>query len=208
MSAPRDTGSRNARVGLICAGVFAGMIGLTYASVPLYRLFCQITGYGGTTQRAEAAPIQTGKRTVTVRFNADVAKGLDWNFRPEIISVKVLTGEPHMVNFIAENRSNETLTGTATFNVTPDKAGAYFSKIACFCFEEQTLKPGEKVEMPVQFFVDPSIEGDINATDVSTITLSYTFFKAADSDAKAKALSDAGVGLGPSSGIGTRPAVN
>jgi cytochrome c oxidase assembly protein subunit 11 len=215
MAAPRDTGSRdpaarNARVAVVCAGVIAGMVGLTYASVPLYRLFCQVTGYGGTTQRAEATPIQTGKRTITVRFNADVAKGLDWNFRPEVVSVKVLTGEPRMVNFIAENRSRETLTGTATFNVTPDKAGAYFSKIACFCFEEQTLKPGQKVEMPVQFFVDPSIENDVNATDVSTVTLSYTFFKAADSDAKAKALSDAGATTSTGAGNGTaaRAAVN
>jgi len=193
--------SGNTRLALVCVGTIAAMVGLTYASVPLYRMFCQATGYGGTTMRAEAAPIAVGKRRITVRFNADVAKDLGWKFGPVEPSVEVITGEPSIISYRATNPGKTAVTGTAVYNVTPEKAGAYFNKIACFCFDEQTLKAGETVDMPVQFFVDPAIETDPNAHDVETITLSYTFFKAADSDARAKALSDAG-------DTAARPAVN
>jgi len=199
LSGERSSG--NTRVALVCAGLIVAMVGLTYASVPLYRLFCQATGYGGTTQRAEVAPIAIGQRHITIRFNADVAKGLGWHFGPVESSVVVVTGEPRTIAYRATNPGKDAVTGTAVYNVTPEKAGAYFNKIACFCFDEQTLKAGETVDMPVQFFVDPAIETDPNARDIDTITLSYTFFKAADSDARAKALSDAG-------DAAARPAVN
>ena len=190
MAAPLDR--RNTRLGIGLAAAIVAMVGLSYASVPLYRLFCQITGYGGTPMRADAVPVTTGSRKITVRFNADVAKGLDWSFGPEKTSIEVLTGEPAMTAYRATNHAGAPLTGMATYNVTPEKAAPYFNKIACFCFDEQTLKAGENVEMPIQFFVDPAIETDPNTRDVTTITLSYTFFKAADSDARAKELSDAG----------------
>jgi cytochrome c oxidase assembly protein subunit 11 len=158
------------------AGVMAGMLGLTAAAVPLYRLFCQATGYGGTTQRAEAAPEQGLERTITVRFNADVDPDLPWSFAPEQRQIEVRIGEQSLAFYRARNRSDHAIVGQATYNVTPFKAGPYFSKIACFCFEEQVLQPGQEVDMPVSFYVDPAILDDRNTRDVHTITLSYTFF--------------------------------
>ena len=164
---------------LVLAGVIFGMLGLTAAAVPLYRLFCQATGYGGTTQRAEATPAQQSERTITVRFNADVAGGLPWTFAPVERAVEVRLGEQHLAFFRAHNGAGRTIVGTATFNVTPFKAGPYFDKIACFCFTEQTLPAGETVDMPVSFYVDPAILDDADTQDVRTITLSYTFFQRA-----------------------------
>ena len=166
----------NLRVALLSAAVVAGMVGLTYASVPLYRLFCQVTGFGGTTQRAEAAPHQALDKTVSVRFDANTSGKLEWNFHPVQPSVKVKFGEQTMAYYEAVNRSDKTVTGTAVFNVSPPQAGAFFNKIQCFCFTEQTLKPGEKVEMPVTFFVDPDMLKDPDAAGVDEITLSYTFY--------------------------------
>jgi cytochrome c oxidase assembly protein subunit 11 len=164
---------------LACVAI-AGMLGLTAASVPLYRLFCAATGYGGTTQVAEAAPAASAERTIKVRFNADVDPKLPWLFEPEQREVEVKLGEQHLAYFRAKNRSAHVITGQAAYNVTPDKVGAYFDKIACFCFNEQVLQPGQEVDMPVSFFVDPAILADPNAREVTTITLSYTFFMVED----------------------------
>ena len=168
--------SRNARVVLMSTATVVAMVGLTYASVPLYRLFCQVTGFGGTTQRAETAPQQVLDKTVSVRFDANTSGKLEWTFHPVQPSVKVKFGEQSMAYYEAVNRSDKTLTGSAVFNVTPVQAGAYFNKIQCFCFTEQTLKPGEKIEMPVSFFVDPDMLDDADAAGIEEITLSYTFY--------------------------------
>jgi cytochrome c oxidase assembly protein subunit 11 len=162
---------------LVLASVILAMLGLTAAAVPLYRLFCQATGYGGTTQRAEAAPERQSERTITVRFNADVAQDLPWTFAPVDRAAQVRLGEQHLAFFRAHNGSDRPIVGTATFNVTPFSAGRYFDKIACFCFTEQTLRAGETVDMPVSFYVDPAILDDPDARDVRAITLSYTFFE-------------------------------
>jgi cytochrome c oxidase assembly protein subunit 11 len=160
----------------LATGVIAGMLGLTAAAVPLYELFCRVTGYGGTTQRADRAPERVAEQTIKIRFNADVARGLPWTFVPAVREVEVHIGEQSLAFYRAHNRSSRPITGTATFNVSPDKAGIYFSKIACFCFTEQVLAPDESVDMPVSFFVDPAILEDPDVRDLRSITLSYTFF--------------------------------
>lgn len=167
---------------LVLTGLIAGMLGLTAASVPLYRMFCQATGYGGTTQRAAAAPGARSK-TIKVNFNADVAEGMPWSFTPESGEIEIPIGEEHLAFYRARNNGSRPITGTATFNVTPDKVGYYFTKIECFCFTEQTLQPGESADLPVSFFVDPEILDDPDAQDVRSITLSYTFFPSGDPDA-------------------------
>jgi cytochrome c oxidase assembly protein subunit 11 len=172
--------SANRRVVVPLLMIVVGMGCLAFASVPLYRIFCQVTGFGGTTQRASAAPHQVpgqASRVITVRFDATVGD-VPWRFEPVQRSVDVPVGETTLIAYRAHNDSSRSVTGTATFNVTPDKAGLYFAKIQCFCFTEQTLKPGETVEMPVSFFIDPAILTDHNLDDVDTITLSYTFFRA------------------------------
>ena len=160
----------------LATGLIALMLGLTAAAVPLYRLFCQVTGYGGTTQVAEALPAAASRQIIKVRFNADVDPELPWTFRPAQREVEVHPGEQSLAYYRARNDSGRALVGQAVYNVTPFKAGRYFDKIACFCFEEQVLQPGEEVDMPVSFFVDPAILDDPNTRDVTTITLSYTFF--------------------------------
>ncbi|QQP90073.1 cytochrome c oxidase assembly protein [Skermanella sp. TT6] len=159
-------------------GLVFGMIGLSFAAVPLYDLFCKVTGFGGTTQRAEGPAGEILDRTVKVRFNADVNGALPWGFRPEIHQMEVRIGESAMMSYRAVNNSDEPIVGTATYNVTPDKTGIYFNKIQCFCFTEQRLEPGQSVDMPVYFFVDPAMADDPKLDDVQTITLSYTFFRA------------------------------
>lgn len=180
---PEPHSSKNGKRVTVAAllGIIGVMTLLVAFSVPLYRLFCGATGYNGTTQRASAAPedIVSG-RTITIRFNSDVAPGLDWEFRPEQASVKVHPGETKIIHYRAVNFSKQAETGTATFNVTPDKAGLYFDKLQCFCFSAQHLNPGESADLAVQFFVDPDIVKDVNTTDVDTITLSYTMFRAKD----------------------------
>jgi cytochrome c oxidase assembly protein subunit 11 len=191
---PKRTGSRIGMTAAFCAVFVAAMVGMAFASVPLYRIFCSLTGYAGTTQRAKAAPQATLARTVIVRFDANVANGLGWSFRPELRQVLVKLGEPAEVAFLAENRTAAKSSGLAAFNVTPGEAGAYFDKIACFCFSAQTLKAGESIRMPVVFFVDPSMVNDHDLDGVDTITLSYTFFPAAAGEVPAKPVADAPAG--------------
>lgn len=169
---------RNRRVALLSGSIAVAMVGLAYASVPLYTLFCQVTGFGGTTQRADQAPDKSIDRMMTIRFDANVAGSLPWIFEPAQRSMEVKVGVENFAHYRATNRSSHDVTGTAVFNVTPLNAGAYFNKIQCFCFTEQTLKPGQSVDMPVSFFVDPSIADDRDLDGVSTITLSYTFYPA------------------------------
>lgn len=167
---------RNRMTVIILGGVVCGMIGLSFSAVPLYDLFCRVTGFGGTTQTAEGAPELIGKRLMSVRFNSDVSHDVPWRFKPDQLEIKLRVGEVGLAFYTARNESNKTVLGTATFNVTPPKAGVYFNKVECFCFEEQVLKPGESAKLPVTFFVDPDIQNDRNLDDVTTITLSYTFF--------------------------------
>jgi cytochrome c oxidase assembly protein subunit 11 len=173
------SGGRRARLMTAASlgGIVLAMLGLTAASVPLYRLFCQVTGYGGTTQVAKEAPGAATGRTIKVRFNADIGDGLPWGFQPVQREVEIPIGEQQLAFYRAENRSAQPVVGQAVYNVTPHKAGLYFDKIACFCFEEQTLQPGQSVDMPVSFFVDPAILDDPDTRGLTTITLSYTFFK-------------------------------
>jgi cytochrome c oxidase assembly protein subunit 11 len=172
---------RNAVVVVLLLAVVAGMTGLVAASVPLYRLFCAATGYGGATQRASVAPADISESYVTVRFDAERAPGLGWDFAPLVKEVRVHPGQQQQVFFRAVNRTDQTVTGHATYNVTPTKAGIYFDKMQCFCFTQQVLKPGESRDMGVVFFVDPDIRTDPNTRDVRTITLSYTMFREAAS---------------------------
>jgi cytochrome c oxidase assembly protein subunit 11 len=169
---------RRVRTGMLAASLAVGMTGLGYASVPLYRLFCQATGLGGTTQLAKGdAPggVSSGK-TIVVRFDANHAPTLPWEFSPEKRTQQVQIGARNIAFFSAKNLAATPVKGTATFNVTPTQAGKYFNKIQCFCFTEQTLTPGNQVRMPVIFFVDPKIMDDPNARDINEITLSYTFY--------------------------------
>ena len=186
----------NTRVVFLCLALVFGMGGLAYASVPLYQLFCQVTGYGGTTQRAESVEgIPVINRIMNVRFDANSATGLNWNFKPEIRDIEVKLGEKKVVNYIAENLSDKPITGMATFNVTPQAAGAYFSKIECFCFTETLIKPGEKLEMPVVFFIDPELDDEAAFKAMKTITLSYTFFSSDEEpQAQARVKVDHGAG--------------
>jgi cytochrome c oxidase assembly protein subunit 11 len=178
------SGRRATVFGLL--GVLAVMIGLTAASVPLYRLFCAATGYGGATRTASAAPTAAvSDRLITVRFDAIEAPGLGWEFRPLVASVQVHPGEEKVVAYRATNLTAEPVTGTATHNVTPLKAGVYFEKLQCFCFTKQHLEPGQSADLSVSFFVDPDIVSDPNTSDVDTITLTYTMFRAKD-DAPAR----------------------
>lgn len=158
----------------------AGMVGMSYAAVPLYQMFCQVTGYGGTTQRANAAPDTVLAQKILIRFDANTSRKLDWKFRPKQHTVELKIGETALVAYEAQNTSSERLVGTATFNVTPEAAGIYFNKIECFCFTEQALKPGEKVDMPVTFFIDPEFATDPETRNIKEITLSYTFFPMKD----------------------------
>ena len=176
-AAVRRPEGRNAATGLVLAGVALGMVGMAFAAVPLYSLFCQVTGYGGTSQVAVEAPGAVSGRMITVQFDASIASGMPWKFKPVQREIKVRIGEEQLAFYRAHNPLNRAVMGTATYNVTPHKAGPYFSKIDCFCFTEQVLEPGQSVDMPVSFFVDPDILKDPGLDDVRTITLSYTFFE-------------------------------
>jgi cytochrome c oxidase assembly protein subunit 11 len=170
--------NRKTRTGLLAAGLAFGMVGVGYASAPLYRLFCQVTGFGGTTRMAvgTTAPGAVAGKTISVRFDANHVPGLPWEFRQEKTREIVTVGAQDITFFVAKNLSNKPVTGTASFNVTPNQAGKYFTKIQCFCFTKQTLQPGQQVRMPVVFYVDPAILKDPDAKQIEEITLSYTFY--------------------------------
>jgi cytochrome c oxidase assembly protein subunit 11 len=178
---PVSLASKNRRIGLVIATVVIAMVGMAYAAVPLYSLFCRVTGFGGTTQVATEAPAQALDRKVTVKFNADTARDMPWEFRPEQRETATRIGEKTLIAYEARNPTARAITGTALYNVVPEKAGKYFRKIECFCFNEQTLGPGETARMPVAFFIDPALANDPNMDDVGTITLSYSFFKVGSS---------------------------
>ena len=177
---------KNKRSAMVAGLLVLGMLGLGYASVPLYRIFCQVTGYGGTTQRvdaAQAATVQAVGKVISVRFDSNVNSTLPWSFKPEQAVDKVSIGVRDMAIFIATNNSDEPVIGTATFNVTPLLAGQYFNKVQCFCFTEQLLKPGQTVRMPVLYYIDPAILDDPETQDINEITLSYTFYRSKDGKA-------------------------
>jgi cytochrome c oxidase assembly protein subunit 11 len=178
MTALAATQKSNVKTALMAGAIAIGMVGMGFAAVPLYRIFCQVTGFGGTTMRvseAQAATVQAVGKTVVVRFDAN-QRGLPGEFKPERPTDTVSIGARDMSVFIAKNLSDQPVTGTATFNVTPAQAGKYFNKIQCFCFTEQTLKAGEQIRMPVLYYVDPKIMTDPDTKDIEEITLSYTFY--------------------------------
>jgi cytochrome c oxidase assembly protein subunit 11 len=196
-------------IGLAC--VISGMVGASFAAIPLYRMFCAVTGYAGTPQvggaaapGAEAttrgAATMTAAPMMTVRFNADTNAGLHWDFRAAQAETRLKLGDQAIAFYTARNRDELPVTGIALYNVTPDKVGKYFHKTACFCFNRQTLNPGQEMEFPVTFWVDPAIATDPSTADVHTITLSYTFFRTLDDAAKTGALAKAGPHVGPYAG--------
>lgn len=175
--------NRNARTAMLAASGALAMLGLGFASVPLYRIFCQVTGFGGTTMRvseAQAATVKTTQKTISVRFDGNVDRGMPWKFAPEQVTQELPVGGRKMALYRAENLSDKPVTGVASFNVQPDRAGKYFNKIQCFCFNQQTLQPGQAVDMPVIYFVDPKILNDPETSDIEQITLSYTFHVASE----------------------------
>ncbi|MEQ5787057.1 cytochrome c oxidase assembly protein [Erythrobacter sp. NFXS35] len=188
----RDTARRNLRVGLLAFMGAVGMLGLGYAAVPLYEMFCRVTGFGGTTQvaseadAAQAATMVTGQ-TISVRFDGSTASHMPWTFRPSQATDTVTIGQRDIATYIARNESSKPITGTATFNVTPEQAGKHFNKIQCFCFTEQTLAPGQEVTMPVLYYVDPAMLEDPDMQGVEQITLSYTFHRTSGPDTAAPA---------------------
>ena len=186
----------NALLALGLGGVVAGMVGMSFAAVPLYRMFCAATGYGGTPQIGPAVSASVSEQTVTVRFNADTNPGLPWAFRPEQKQVTLKLGEEQVAFYQARNEAAERVTGIAIYNVTPEKAAIYFHKTACFCFNQQTLAPGQQMQFPVSFWVDPAIATDPSTRDVTTITLSYTFFHSLDDANRSGKLASAGPHVG------------
>ncbi len=187
---------RNRRLGLAVAGFVTGMVGLAFASVPLYRMFCQVTGYNGTVQQGQAAAPGAGDVQLTIRFNANVHPGLPWQFAPEQRSMPLRVGEEGLAFYRAANLAAEATTGIAAYNVTPEVVGRYFHKTACFCFNEQTLAPGQQVDMPLTFWVDPQIARDPNTAGIRTITINYTFFRTLEDAARSGALANAGQHVG------------
>ena len=189
MAATTELARKNQRLGLLALMAALAMLGLGYAAVPLYDMFCRVTGFGGTTQRASEAEATTAERlaasaggqTISIRFDANVARDMPWSFRPKQLTDRVQIGQRDMVVYVARNNSSVPITGTATFNVGPSQAGRYFNKIQCFCFTEQTLQPGQEVEMPVLYYVDPAALDDPKMESVEQITLSYTFHRSLQS---------------------------
>jgi len=180
------TAVRHRAIAAACAVIVLTMVGLSFAAVPLYRLYCQVTGYAGTTQRAEKASDVVLDRVLTVHFDANVAPDLPWSFEPEQRTLEVKIGENTLAFYKATNNSDHPITGTALFNVVPEAVGVYFNKVQCFCFTEQRLDPGQSAEMTVSFYVDPAFVEDEDTKDLSELTLSYTFYPADQQKQKAK----------------------
>ncbi len=179
VAAPASRARRNRKLtAIVVGGIAFGMVGMAFAAVPLYEIFCRITGYGGTTERVDAAPGEILDRMVTVQFDANTAAELGWAFAPAQHSVEVRLGEPTVIEYVAQNLTDRPTAGTAVFNVTPENIGAYFDKIQCFCFTSQVLGPGETARFPVMFFVDPDLADNTLLDYIQTITLSYTFYPA------------------------------
>lgn len=192
----------NRRNTILAGGVVAvifGMVGMSFAAIPLYRLFCAATGYGGTPNIGQTAAPGSSGQTIRVRFNADTNPGLPWTFAPDQLQVSLNLGDEQVAFYHATNQSNRPVTGMALYNVTPEKVGKYFHKTACFCFNKQTLSPNQSMEFPVSFWVDPAIRTDPNTADVKVITLSYTFFRSLEDAEKSGALEKAGPHIGPMS---------
>ncbi|MCI0754348.1 cytochrome c oxidase assembly protein [Teichococcus vastitatis] len=196
-----DLARRNRKVATGALLIGGGMLALSFASVPLYTLFCSVTGYGGTPQIGGAAAPGIAGKSVTVRFNANTHPGLPWSFQPGQNSMQVVSGQDAMAFYTAESRAAGPSTGISTYNVTPEVAGPYFHKVHCFCFDEQTLQAGQRVEMPLSFWIDPKIADDPNTRDIRTITLSYTFFRTLADAERAGALAKAGPHVGKQSAV-------
>lgn len=181
-SAVKPDARSNRRIGIVFAAVAAGMLGMAYAAVPLYQIFCQVTGYGGTPQRVELSDVNVIDRVIKMRFNAATHRDMPWDFRPEQQTQELKVGERGLAYYEAYNPTSKPIVGRATYNVSPFKVGSYFSKIECFCFTEQRLEPGERISMPVLYYIDPEIDEDSYMSDVVEITLSYTFFAVEEGD--------------------------
>jgi cytochrome c oxidase assembly protein subunit 11 len=179
--------SRNHAVVALCVALVLGMTALSFAAVPLYRLFCQVTGYEGTTRRASVAPETVLERSLTIAFDANVGRGIGWRFEPVQRAQQLKIGEQGLAFYRATNLSDTPQVGMAVFNVTPHKAGSYFNKIECFCFTAQRLEAGQSIEMPVAYFIDPAITDDADLKKLTTITLSYTFYPADKAPVEASA---------------------
>jgi cytochrome c oxidase assembly protein subunit 11 len=192
-------GQRNTFLAAVLFAVIIGMVGMSFAAIPLYRLFCAATGYGGTPNIGSAAAPGSNGETIRVRFNADTNPDLPWTFAPDQVEVSLKLGDEQVAFYHAANKSTRAVTGMALYNVTPEKVGKYFHKTACFCFNKQTLSPEQSMEFPVSFWVDPAIRTDPNTADVKVITLSYTFFRSLDDAVKSGALAKAGPHVGPMS---------
>ncbi len=185
-TAQASLSGKNRRSAIMAGAMGLGMLGLGFAAVPLYEVFCRVTGYAGTTQRvgaAEAATVQATSKVMSIRFDSNVNSALPWSFKPEQAVDHVTVGARDMAIFLATNNSDQPVVGTATFNVTPLLAGKYFNKVQCFCFSEQLLKPGQTMRMPVLYYVDPAIMDDPETKDIKEITLSYTFYRSTDEQA-------------------------
>lgn len=178
---------RNQHIRLVLVAVAFAMLGLGFASKPLYDTFCKVTGFGGTTQKADANTSEIINRMVKVSFDSNVSMGLPWDFEPEQASMELHLGQSGLAYYKVKNVSNEAITGTATFNVTPMKAATYFVKTECFCFTEQRIEPGQEVSMPVLFYVDATLDEEERLKDVKDITLSYTFFRVENPEIKQEA---------------------
>jgi len=187
---------KNRRLGFAAFGFVAFMVGVSFAAVPLYDLFCRATGFGGTPMIGQPAPTTPGTALVTVRFNAQTQANLPWRFNPQQTSMQLRVGEEALAFYIARNTGSGPSTGISTYNVSPDIAAKYFHKTACFCFEEQTLEPGQQVDMPLAFWVDPRIAQDPATRDIRTITISYSFFRSLNDAERAGALANAGPHVG------------